>query len=184
MPPPKQRKPFVLTSSEESAQPVMDTLLANGMMIENIGYLTYSYQLFGYEPEELAFIFLPDFKDHPKFGILDIQVHGMIALGAIVKPIPQTRLEKIAEDISCTEPADCKTLQRITDGYGQLWEMIFNDVVSDSVGEKPLCSNLRQAAEKAVAALDPPCECYYCRVPKFVKESAPEEPIEYQQVFL
>jgi hypothetical protein len=200
MPPTKQRKHFVLAESQESAQPVMDALLANGMLPDNVRWLDYSGELRRFKPDDVAFIFLPDFKYHPRYLDCSVRVHGMIALGAIVKPIPQTRLEKIAEDISCTEPADHKTLQRITDGYGQLWEMIFNDVVSDKVGEKS-SSTLRQAAERAVDMIDAPrCDCYYCRALLLTgddatseyrlddvsnsAESAPEELIEYLQVFL
>lgn len=180
-PPTKQRKHFVLAGSEETAQPVIDALRVNGMLPSKVSYLRYPVYLNGYGPDELAFIFLDDFRDHHAYHVINARVHDLISKGAVVEPKPLT-----AADLTI----DPDKIRK--------WQEVFRDVVTDGVGDRPR-SNLRQAAEKAADALDPPCDCYYCRNFELTgeeatsgyrldgtwngAESAPEEP-EYLQVFL
>lgn len=208
MPPTKQRLHYVLARDFEAARPTVDALLSDGLDYADVRFLKYSTHLRGHKPEDVAFVFTPSFKDHPSYTDCAVRVHGMIALGAIVKPIPQLRLEQIAEESSRdtgmqgVEPTMSWVDEAVgfeIDGYSKHWDRIFRNVVRDGVGDQPRGS-LRQAAEKAADILDPPCDCYYCRTFVLIgeadaseyhldgssnsAESAPEEPVEYMQVFL
>ncbi|GAA2321359.1 hypothetical protein GCM10010149_87970 [Nonomuraea roseoviolacea subsp. roseoviolacea] len=89
---PNQRRHYVIARDRDSAQPVLDTLLQNGLKRENALFLKTLYELEGQKPEELAFIYGPGFGQHPDWAYLYQQIRILVGLGAIVKPNPLRRL--------------------------------------------------------------------------------------------
>jgi len=89
---PTQRRHYVIAKDRMAARPVIDTLLKNGLKKENVIFLTSPWNLHGQNPNEIAFIYVPGYTEHPEWVEIRVWVTAMVGLGAIVKPVPARRL--------------------------------------------------------------------------------------------
>ncbi|MFI6496011.1 hypothetical protein [Nonomuraea typhae] len=89
-----QRRHYVLAESLIKAGPIMNRLRANGLLPDNIIYVSDETTLLGLDGERCAVIYGPGYLNHPYWPTLNTRVQQLLHEGAVLKTDPEKAYRK------------------------------------------------------------------------------------------